>query len=140
MTTGKQADGELLDDILLADDDDDLRAIYAAVLRADGFEVIEAIDGEQAIERAVADAPTLVLLDLWMPKVNGFEVLERLLMNPATSRTRVVILSNLADADSHLEGFASGVVDYWVKGLSLDELRNRVRRILAGSALVPEPF
>jgi DNA-binding response OmpR family regulator len=67
-------------------------------------------------------------------------VLDRLRHDPAMTGTRVVILSNLGDADSRLEGFSGGVVDYWVKGLSLDDFCERVRQVLGGTAVVPDPF
>jgi len=126
--------------IVLADDDPDLRAIYAAALRADGHEVVEACDGTEAVAVTLAHGPALLLLDVWMPGVSGFEVLERLLHDPATTTTRVVILSNLGDSDSRFEGFSEGVVDYWVKGLSLDDLRDRVRQVLEADEAISEPF
>ncbi|MFO0909581.1 MAG: response regulator [Isosphaeraceae bacterium] len=123
--------------ILIADDDPEIRFLYATVLRGEGYEVLEAIDGTEVLDCVSAHQPDLVLLDIWMPSLNGFEVLDRLLQEPSSALTRVVILSNLSDADAHFEGFSSGVVDYWVKGLSLDDLRERVRRVLAGTASVP---
>ena len=126
--------------IVLADDDLDLRTIYASVLRADGYEVVEACDGTETIALAIEHRPALLLLDLWMPGVSGFEVLERLRYDPAMTITRVVILSNLGDSDSRLEGFSEGVVDYWVKGLSLDDLRDRVRHVLEAAESTSEPF
>jgi CheY-like chemotaxis protein len=58
--------------IVLADDDPDFRTIYAAVLRSEGHEVCEACDGTEAVARAIERRPALLLLDLWMPGVNGF--------------------------------------------------------------------
>lgn len=126
--------------IVLADDDLDLRTIYATALRADGHEIFEACDGTEAIALAIEHRPALLLLDVWMPGVSGFEVLERLRYDPAMTITRVVILSNLGDSDSRLEGFSEGVVDYWVKGLSLDDLRDRVRQVLEAAETTSEPF
>jgi DNA-binding response OmpR family regulator len=125
--------------IVLADDDPDLRTIYASALRGDGHEVCEACDGNEAVAIVIERQPALLLLDLWMPHLNGYEVLERLLFEPAIMTTQIVILSNLGDGDSRLEGFSGGVTDYWVKGLSLDELRDRVRQILAGADMAPDP-
>jgi DNA-binding response OmpR family regulator len=125
--------------IVLADDDPDLRTIYAAVLRSEGHEVCEACDGTEAVAQVLEHRPTLLLLDVWMPGVNGFEVLERLRHDPAITTTKVVILSNLGDADSCLEGFSGGVADYWVKGLSLDDFRDRVRQVLARAEMFSEP-
>jgi DNA-binding response OmpR family regulator len=126
--------------IVLADDEPDLRAIYAEILRRDVHDVWEASDGAEAVELVLDRQPTLLILDVWMPGVNGLEVLDRLRNEPAAMSVKVVMLSNLGDADTRLEGFSGGVVDYWVKTLSLEELRDRVRRVLAGASVVPEPL
>ncbi len=75
--------------------------------------------------------PDLLLLDVWMPGINGFEVLDRLRYDPITTTMKIVMLSNLGDADTRLEGYSAGVVDYWVKGLTIDDFLARVRRTLA---------
>ena len=117
--------------IVLADDEPDLRSVYAAFLRNQGFDVHEACDGLQALEQVDALRPDLLLLDVWMPLLNGLEVVERLRHDPHSGQMRVVMLSNLGDSDTRLEGFSAGVSDYWVKGLSLAELFRRVERLLS---------
>jgi CheY-like chemotaxis protein len=126
--------------IVLADDEPELRAIYSAALRAAGHEVWEAADGREAVALVAERHPALLLLDVWMPRCNGFEVLENLRDLPAATKLKVVMLSNLADSDTRLEGYAVGVADYWVKGLSLADLQKRVARLLAESPveLAPE--
>ena len=126
--------------IVLADDEPDLRAVYAEVLRRDGHDVREASDGREALALVLEHHPSLLILDVWMPGVNGFEVLDQLRYDPGATAMKVVMLSNLGDADSRLEGFSGGVVDYWVKGLSIDEFRDRVRQVLSGAAAAPDPF
>jgi DNA-binding response OmpR family regulator len=126
--------------IVLADDEPDLRAIYAEVLRGDGHVVWEASDGDEAVALVAQRQPSLLLLDVWMPVTNGLEVLDRLRNEPAATGVKVVMLSNLTDADTRLEGFSGGVADYWVKGLSLEDFRDRVRRVLGGTSPVPEPL
>ncbi|WP_435011189.1 response regulator [Tundrisphaera lichenicola] len=134
--------------IVLADDDDDLRAIYAPCLRAAGHVVWEAAGGAEALELVRKHRPKLLILDVWMPGVSGFEVLEQLRHDPAASNLKVMMLSNLGDADTRLECFEMGVVDYFIKGLSLVELREAVARLLLdgpspiiepGSGTVPPP-
>jgi DNA-binding response OmpR family regulator len=125
--------------IVLADDEPELRAIYSACLRAAGHVVWEAGDGEEAIRLVIARRPSLLILDVWMPKVNGFEVLERLRQESHSANLRVVMLSNLGDSDTRLEGFAVGVADYWIKGLSLAELQRRVERLMADIELTTDP-
>jgi DNA-binding response OmpR family regulator len=117
--------------IVLADDEPDLRSIYAACLRNEGYEVWEASDGREALDLVEAHHPALLLLDVWMPALNGLEVVEQLRNDPLSGLTRVVMLSNLGDSDTRLEGFSAGVADYWVKGLSLGELCHRVKQLVS---------
>jgi DNA-binding response OmpR family regulator len=117
--------------IVLADDEPDLRSIYAACLRNEGYDVWEASDGREALDLVEAQRPSLLLLDVWMPMLNGLEVVEILRHDPVSGQMRVVMLSNLGDSDTRLEGFSAGVSDYWVKSLSLGELCERVRQLLA---------
>jgi len=125
--------------IVLADDDPELRAVYAACLRAAGHEVWEAEDGDQALALVEQYNPVLLILDVWMPRVNGFEVLDRLREQTIRPLPKIVMLSNLGDADTRLEGFAVGVDDYWVKGLSLAELLAGVQRLLADYEITTDP-
>jgi len=112
--------------ILLADDDGDLRAVYALCLRRAGYGVVEAADGREAIAAVRAHRPALMLLDLWMPGLNGFEVLGRLRDEPHAMPMRVVMLSCVADADSRLECFGAGADAFVVKGLTLADFLARV--------------
>src|SRR5436305_11791044 len=76
--------------LVLADDDDDLRAVYAPCLRAAGYTVHEAADGREALDLVREHRPALLLLDIWMPGLNGFEVLDGLRHDPAAGRLKVV--------------------------------------------------
>jgi DNA-binding response OmpR family regulator len=124
--------------IVVADDEEDLRAVYGTTLRQAGYEVWEAADGAEALNMVRERRPDLLLLDIWMPILNGFEVVEAMRYDPFSGGVKMVILSCVDDADSRLEGFSVGVADFWVKGFSLDELRERVGRILGESRGVPE--
>ncbi|MHC5543752.1 response regulator [Singulisphaera rosea] len=119
--------------IVLADDDPDLRAVYSTSLRSAGYEVWEAADGIEAVALVGSKRPTILILDVWMPNLNGFEVLERLRHDPRSTNLKVVMLSALNDSDTRLESFSIGVADYWLKGLSLTELQARVGRLVASS-------
>jgi DNA-binding response OmpR family regulator len=123
--------------IVLADDDADLRALYAECLRRDGHVVLEAADGGEALRLVTDHAPELLLLDVWMPVLNGLEVLERLGRTSSAVGLKVVILSHLCDADTRLEGFALGADDYWIKDLSLVELCSGIQDIMSGSPSTP---
>jgi CheY-like chemotaxis protein len=116
--------------IVLAEDESDLRRIYAHCLREAGLVVWEAADGAQALAMVRSQAPQLLLLDIWMPILNGLEVLEQLASIPEAVGLKVVVLSNQADADTRLEGYALGVVDYWTKDISLASFRERIEKIL----------
>lgn len=121
--------------IVLAEDDADLRSVYANCLRLEGYVVLEAADGSEAVSLVRAHSPNLLLLDIWMPILNGLEVLEHLARTPDAVGLKVVVLSHQGDADTRLESFAMGVEDYWTKDLSLSEFRERIRRILGPARL-----
>ena len=119
--------------LVVADDDDALRQVYALALRAAGHEVREAVDGASVLEAIRAYRPPLLLLDLWMPGMTGFDVLERLRHDPLGSRLKIIVVSNLGDADSRLHAFEAGATAYMVKGRSLDDLVQLVALTLAES-------
>ena len=116
--------------IVLADDDDDLRAVYVPFLRSLGHRVHEATSGLEALDLIQRHRPELLILDVWMPRCNGFEVLEQLRRDPLANQLKVMMLSNMGDADTRLECFEMGVADYVVKGLPLGKLGDQVNRLL----------
>jgi DNA-binding response OmpR family regulator len=116
--------------IVLAEDDSDLRAIYTRSLRDAGHVVWEAEDGGQAVALVRSRSPELLLLDVWMPILNGLEVLECLKSAPEAVGLKVVVLSSHHDADTRLEGSALGVVDYWTKDMAVVDLCGRVEQIM----------
>jgi DNA-binding response OmpR family regulator len=116
--------------IVLAEDDPNLRALYAEWLRRAGHRVCEAGDGAEAVAQVRACRPDLLLLDIWMPILNGLEVLEQLSQVQQAVGMRVVVLSCQDDSDTRLEGYALGITDYWTKDLSLTELSRRVEAVL----------
>ncbi|MDB5352275.1 MAG: response regulator with CheY-like receiver, AAA-type ATPase, and DNA-binding domain [Planctomycetota bacterium] len=122
--------------LVLADDDDDLRDVYASALRGSGHVVFEAIDGQNALDVVREVRPALLLLDLWMPNLTGFDVLDALRYDPAGTRLKIVVVSNLSDADSRLEAFEAGATAYLVKGRSLFEMIALVERTLLGVEVV----
>jgi DNA-binding response OmpR family regulator len=125
--------------IVLAEDDADLRALYAECLRREGHVVLEACDGGEAISLVTRHSPGLLLLDIWMPILNGLEVLEHLGRSSEAIGLKVIALSNLSDADTRLEGFALGVDDYWTKDLSLMELCARIQELMGLSTISTRP-
>lgn len=119
--------------ILLAEDDRFLRKAAEATLRQNGFVVLAAVDGEEALRLARAEAPDLVLLDLIMPKVQGFEVLRALKQDPATAGIPVIVLSNLGQDSDVQRALEAGAAAYLIKAnLPLHDLVLRVRATLEG--------
>ncbi len=116
--------------LVLADDCEDLRSVYRPLLQSSGYLVWEACNGREAVELVLAHDPDLLILDLWMPVLNGFEVLEQLRNEPSAGRLKVIMLSNQADADYRLGSFENGAVEYLVKTLSLGEILEHVARVL----------
>ena len=121
--------------ILLVEDDNFLRKAADAMLRRHGFEVLLAADGQEGLDTARAQLPDLVLLDLIMPKIQGFEVLAQLKADAATAGIPVVILSNLGQEQDVQRAMAAGASAYFVKAnTALSTLVDQVRLVLAGKA------
>jgi CheY-like chemotaxis protein len=105
--------------------------LVKAALRSLGHELIEAVDGEQAIELAVEHAPDLVLLDVTMPKLDGWEVLHFLRHRPETAEVPVMMLTTAAQKVDLEHGASLGCNDYITKPFSPGDLRAHVERMLA---------
>ena len=119
--------------ILLAEDDRFLRKAAEATLRQRGFSVLTAADGEEALRVARSDAPDLILLDLIMPKMQGFEVLRILKEDPRLAPIPVIVLSNLGQERDVRQAMEAGAAAYYVKaGLTLQDLVKRVEEALEG--------
>ena len=117
--------------ILLAEDDRFLRRAAEVTLKQRGFNVLLAVDGQEAIDLARAHRPDLVLLDLLMPRKTGIEVLAELRAEPRTRDLCVLILSNSSKELEMRNAKALGVAGYWIKAnLSLKELGDRVVALL----------
>jgi CheY-like chemotaxis protein len=109
--------------VLLAEDDRFLRRAGEVALRKAGIDVVTAVDGEDALRVARAESPDLILLDVVMPKLNGFEVLRALKDDPVTREIDVIMLSNLRQDADVAAALAAGARDYLVKAnLSLSAL------------------
>ncbi|MFZ0178732.1 MAG: response regulator [Candidatus Dormiibacterota bacterium] len=108
-------DGSLGIRLLLVDDDVDVAAMYEMQLEALGFHVIRAGSGAEAIVRASSDAPDLIYLDLGLPEMHGFDVLEQLRAAPSTAAIPVIILTNYSEPDLVERGRELGAHDYLIK-------------------------
>lgn len=101
--------------LLLVEDDKSIRDLYEIKLNKVGFTVFTAEDGGKGWELAQKELPDLILLDVMMPVMNGFEVLKKLRENAETKDIPVVILSNYGEVDQMTQGFIVGATDYLIK-------------------------
>lgn len=117
--------------ILVADDSSTVRRVVSARLSADGHEVVEAEDGEQAPTLARELKPALIVLDKVMPKLDGLEVVRALREDPQTKGLMIVMLTDRGGEGDVLDGFGLGVDEYMPKPFSPRELSMRIDRALA---------
>jgi DNA-binding response OmpR family regulator len=116
--------------VLVADDDPDIRSLVTLRLERSGYEVIAAGDGEQALAAALERAPDLALIDVMMPKLDGYEVTERLRQEEATRHLPVILLTARVQETDIARGVEAGADDYVKKPFSTTELRDRVQAVL----------
>ena len=100
--------------ILIIEDDVFLNELMAKKLIEEGFDVIKAVNGEEGLEMAQQERPDLILLDLILPGMDGFEILEKIKEEPETSAIPVIILSNLGQREDIEKGFDLGADDYLI--------------------------
>ena len=101
--------------ILIIEDDKFLRELIVQKLIKEGFEISEAVDGEEGMKKVKEEKPDLVLLDLILPGIDGFEVLSRMREESALASIPVIILSNLGQREDVEKGLRMGAVDYLIK-------------------------
>lgn len=117
--------------VLVADDSMTIRRLVAARLRADGYEVVEAENGQEALTLAREQHPDLYVLDKVMPGLDGFEVVRALRKDPDTRDAPIVMLTERSGEADVLGGLELGVEEYMPKPFSTHELSARVRRALS---------
>src|SRR5262249_3433482 len=115
--------------VLIADDTPEIRGLIAEIL-ADHYRISSATDGAEAWEAARRDLPDLIISDVMMPHVDGYELCRRVKADPATAAIPFVMLTAKADLTMKIEGLNRGADDYLVKPFSPEELRARVRSLL----------
>ncbi|HET9672207.1 MAG TPA: response regulator, partial [Actinomycetota bacterium] len=116
--------------ILVVDDDPDIARFVEVNLRSAGYDVSVAGDGQEALDRAADLRPDLVLLDVMMPRLDGFEVAQRLRKNPQTANTSIIMLTAKALSSDKVTGLQSGADDYIIKPFDPIELLARVKGTL----------
>ncbi|MFA6215434.1 MAG: response regulator [Patescibacteria group bacterium] len=117
--------------VLVAEDDRFLSKAYEVKLKKEGFEPILVANGEEAIAKAKSEKPDIILLDLVMPKIDGFEALAELKQNSETKSIPVIILSNLGQEDDIKKGKELGAEDYLVKSnIAINSVVAKIREVL----------
>lgn len=117
--------------ILLVEDDNNLREIYGARLQAEGYEIVSAPDGENALAIAVKEKPDLIISDIMMPKVSGFDMLDILRNAPETRDTKVIMMTALSQAEDKARADKLGADMYLVKSqVTLEDVTKAVHQIL----------
>jgi DNA-binding response OmpR family regulator len=116
--------------VLVADDDPDILALVAYRLERSGYEVLTAADGADALRLTLAHLPDLVVLDVMMPRIDGYGVTRAIRQHPPTERTPVLLLTARVQEADVARGFEAGADDYIKKPFSPGELRARVQAVL----------
>ena len=116
--------------VLVADDDPDILALVRFRLERDGYEVLSALDGETALDLALARTPDLALLDVMMPRLDGYEVTRRLRKHGPTTTIPIILLTARVQEPDVERGFQAGADDYVTKPFSPQMLGQRVQAAL----------
>ena len=135
--THKAAIAQTGDRVLVVDDEPDIVALVAYHLARAGYRVSTASNGAEALKAAHEEQPALIVLDLMLPELSGFQVLERVRGDKALSETPVLMLTARREEPDRVQGLSLGADDYLVKPFSPQELVLRVRNILRRARLTP---
>jgi DNA-binding response OmpR family regulator len=117
--------------ILVVDDEADILSFLELVLKERGYDVLTASGGRDAIEKARAAHPDLVLLDIMMPQMDGWEVLKLLRLDDGTAQIPVAMVSARTDPKDRVQGLQEGAVDYICKPFALEDLLGKVDAIFS---------
>jgi len=117
--------------VLLIEDEPTLQKTISEILIQEGYKMLNALDGEIGLQMALREKPDLILLDLILPKIDGFEVLENIRKNEATKDTPVIILTNLENAAAVERALALGAQSYLVKAnYELEDVVQKVKQAI----------
>ena len=117
--------------ILVVDDEEDILHFLELVLQEKGYAVATASGGHEALTKAQVEQPDLVLLDVMMPQMDGWEVLKLLRVDESTAQIPVAMLSARTEAKDRVQGLQEGAIDYICKPFSLQELLGKIEAIFA---------
>lgn len=125
--------------ILLVEDDKSLREIYGVRLMAEGYEIISAGDGEEALAMAIKERPVLIVSDVMMPKISGFDMLDILRSTTETKDVKVIMMTALSSDDQRARGEALGADRYLVKSqVGIEDVVRTVHDVLGDGVSTPE--
>jgi CheY-like chemotaxis protein len=116
--------------ILIVDDDSDFREVARLSLTPGGYDIFEAGGGREAMDMARQLQPDLILLDILMPGLDGYETCRQIKANPATSHIAIIVLTALGDPAAHYKARQAGADDYVAKPVTAQELREHVQRLM----------
>jgi DNA-binding response OmpR family regulator len=116
--------------VLIADDDPDILALVSFRLQRAGYEILQARNGEEAVQMALDRRPDLAILDVMMPRMDGYEATRRLRQHEETRRMPVILLTARVQEEDIARGFDAGADDYVKKPFSPQELGSRVQAVL----------
>jgi len=117
--------------ILLIEDDSFLLSMYATKFEIENFKVIMAEDGDKGVRLAAKEIPDIILLDIILPKMDGFEVLAQIKANSKTAKIPVILLTNLSQKDEIDKGLKMGAVDYLIKAHFMpSEVVDKIKKLL----------
>jgi len=119
--------------VLVVEDDQDNREMVIKVLKHNGYRAIEAVDGEEAVERAKAENPDLILLDLYIPKMDGYEVTRTLKGDQGLQHIPIIALTAQAMKGNREEALAAGCDGYIPKPINVRELPKQIERFLGNN-------
>lgn len=124
--------------ILVIDDDLAINELIKVNLELEGYKVVQAFDGTTGFALCKQELPSVVVLDVMMPEVDGFTVAQRIRKNESTKYTPIIMLTALSQLNDKVNGFNLGVDDYLVKPFEMEELNVRIRALLKRSHQLPE--
>lgn len=123
--------------ILVIDDDTSINELIKVNLELGGYNVVQAYDGIKGFALAKQELPSLIILDVMMPEVDGFTVAKRVRENPSTKDVPIIMLTALSQLNDKANGFNIGVDDYLVKPFEIEELLMRVKALLKRTHQIP---
>lgn len=126
--------------IMIVEDDASLREIYGIRIAAEGYEIVSAGDGEEALAVAVREKPNLILSDVMMPKISGFDMLDILRSTPETANIKVIMMTALSGDDQRERGERLGADRYLVKSqVGIEDVVNAIHEVLGDRAAAAAP-